>query len=89
VWLVQLARMVRKAPQEPLAQPAPRGCKVLLDRRDRRGPAGVAGTNGSGFDFLNAFDSNTTYATDDVVTYDGSTYVAITPSAGPNNAIEP
>ena len=50
-----------------------------------QGPAGVAGTNGSGFDFLNAFDSNTTYATDDVVTYDGSTYVAIAANSGPNN----
>jgi len=50
-----------------------------------QGPTGVAGTNGSGFDFLNAFDSNTTYAADDVVTYDGSTYVAIAASSGPNN----
>jgi hypothetical protein len=50
-----------------------------------QGPAGVAGTNGSGFDFRNAFDASASYAIDDVVTYNGSTYVAIAASAGPNN----
>ena len=50
-----------------------------------QGPAGVAGTNGSGFDLRNAFDASASYAIDDVVTYNGSTYVAIAASTGPNN----
>jgi hypothetical protein len=56
-----------------------------------QGPAGTAGatgapgTNGTGFDFRNAFASSATYAVDDVVTFNGSTYVAITASAGPDN----
>ena len=52
------------------------------------GPAGANGTNGSngtGFNFRNAFDPSASYAVDDVATYNGSTYVAIATSQGPNN----
>jgi hypothetical protein len=49
------------------------------------GATGAAGTNGSGFDFRNAFNASASYAIDDVVTYNGSTYVAIAASSGPSN----
>jgi hypothetical protein len=42
------------------------------------GPQGTAGTNGIGFNFRNTFSATATYAVNDVVTYGGSTYVAIT-----------
>src|SRR5580700_9146077 len=47
------------------------------------GPQGAAGTNGVGFNFRTAFDPNATYAVNDVVTYNGSSYVAIAAN-GPN-----
>jgi hypothetical protein len=47
------------------------------------GAPGPAGTNGIGFSFLNAFDPYATYAVNNVVTYNGSSYVAIVPN-GPN-----
>jgi hypothetical protein len=50
-----------------------------------QGPAGPAGANGAGFNFRNAFNPSSTYAVDDVVTYSGSTYVAIAANQGPNN----
>jgi hypothetical protein len=49
------------------------------------GATGVAGTNGSGFNFRNAFNSSASYAVDDVVTFNGSTYVAVATSARPSN----
>ncbi|MGD0366620.1 MAG: DNRLRE domain-containing protein [Acidobacteriaceae bacterium] len=50
-----------------------------------QGPTGPAGANGSGFNFRNTFSPSATYAVDDVVTYNGSTYVAIAANQGPNN----
>src|SRR5450631_3307456 len=50
-----------------------------------QGPAGTNGTNGAGFTFRNAFSSSTAYATNDVVTFNGSTYVAIEAN-GPSNS---
>jgi outer membrane lipoprotein-sorting protein len=47
------------------------------------GPQGPAGTNGTGFNFRNAFDPTATYAINDVVTYSGSTYLANVAN-GPN-----
>lgn len=47
------------------------------------GPQGPVGTTGTGFNFRNAFNLTFTYAVNDVVTYDGSTYVA-TAANGPN-----
>src|SRR3984893_13811180 len=47
------------------------------------GPQGPAGTNGTGFNFRNAFDPTAVYAVNDVVAYNGSTYVANTVN-GPN-----
>lgn len=53
------------------------------------GPAGAAGptgANGTGFNFRNAFDPSAIYAVNDVVTYNGSTYLATDPSQGAGNA---
>jgi Collagen triple helix repeat (20 copies)/IPT/TIG domain len=47
------------------------------------GAQGPAGTNGTGFTFLNAFDAYATYAANNVVTYNGSSYIAVVPN-GPN-----
>jgi Collagen triple helix repeat (20 copies) len=49
------------------------------------GPQGPAGTDGTGFDFRTAFDPAVIYATNDVVTYHGSTYVAIAAN-GPSSS---
>jgi hypothetical protein len=49
------------------------------------GATGPAGTNGTGFNFRNAFDATASYAIDDVVTFNGSTYVATAANAGPSN----
>jgi hypothetical protein len=49
------------------------------------GAQGPAGTNGLGFNFRNAFDSGTSYVVNDVVSYNGSSYVAIAPNQPPNN----
>jgi hypothetical protein len=51
-----------------------------------QGPAGMNGTNGTGFNFRNAFDPSATYAVNDVITYSGSTYVAIAANQGPSNS---
>jgi len=50
---------------------------------------GPAGTNGTGFNFLNAFNPKPAYSVNDVVTYNGSTYVATAASSGPNNRKAP
>jgi hypothetical protein len=49
-----------------------------------QGATGPAGTNGTGFNFRNAFDPTATYTMNDVVTYGGSTYVA-NAGNGPNS----
>jgi Collagen triple helix repeat (20 copies)/IPT/TIG domain len=64
-------------PTGPAGQTGPRGITGAP------GAPGPAGTNGIGFSFLNAFDSYATYALNNVVTYNGSSYVAIVPN-GPN-----
>ncbi len=56
-----------------------------------QGPAGQDGTNGTNgsngvsFIFRNAFDNSATYAANDVVSYSGSSYIAIAANQGPNN----
>jgi collagen type VII alpha len=49
------------------------------------GATGVTGNTGSGFDFRNAFDASSNYAIGDVVTFNGSSYVAIAATTGPSN----
>ncbi|HTB97587.1 MAG TPA: IPT/TIG domain-containing protein [Terracidiphilus sp.] len=47
------------------------------------GASGPAGANGIGFTFLNAYDPYATYTLNEVVAYQGSSYIAIVPN-GPN-----
>jgi len=47
------------------------------------GAPGPAGENGTSFIFLDAYNPNATYQANDVVTYNGSSYIAILPN-GPN-----
>ena len=73
-------------PQGPMGMVGPQGSQ------GDTGPAGPAGTNGIGFNFRNAFNNGASYAINDVVTYNGSSYVAIaatnpgdpTPDVNPN-----
>jgi hypothetical protein len=47
-----------------------------------QGPQGVQGPAGSGFNFVGAFSSGGTYATADIVTYLGSSYICILATSG-------
>ena len=49
------------------------------------GPQGPAGANGTGFNFRNVFDNSASYAVNDVVTFQGASYVAIAANQGPSN----
>ena len=61
------------------------GAMGLMGATGPQGPVGPAGTNGSGFKFRNAFDPSASYAVNDVTTYNGSTYVAISANSGPSD----
>ena len=50
-----------------------------------QGTSGAPGLNGQGFNFVGAFNPASAYNVYDVVTYNGSSYVAIVPSSGPSN----
>ena len=63
----------------------PQGLQGLIGLTGAQGQSGAAGTNGTGFDFRDAFDPSASYAIDDVVSFNGSTYVAVVASAGPSN----
>ena len=65
-----------QGPAGPAGQPGAQG---------PQGPAGNNGTNGVSFTFRNAFDPNQSYAVNDVVTFNGSSYIAIAPTQGQNN----
>jgi hypothetical protein len=49
------------------------------------GATGPQGPTGAGFIFRTAFDNSASYAANDVVTYNGSSYVATAANVGPNN----
>jgi len=66
-------------PQGPQGIPGPIGPQGL------QGTAGTNGTNGIGFTFRGPFDPNQSYAVNDVVTFNGSAYIAIAASQGPDN----
>jgi hypothetical protein len=79
-------------PQGPAGAAGPTGTQGPAGPAGPGGPRGItgapgapgpAGANGTSFLFLNAFDPYATYALDNVVTYNGSSYVAIVPN-GPN-----
>jgi hypothetical protein len=71
-----------QGPIGPLGATGPQGPRGITGAPGAPGPAGA---NGIGFSFLNAFDPYATYAINNVVTYNGSSYVAIVPN-GPNPA---
>ena len=51
--------------------------------RGATGAAGPAGANGTSFTFLNAYNAYATYAANNVVSYNGSSYIALVAN-GPN-----
>jgi hypothetical protein len=61
----------------PQGPQGPIGAVGLTGAQGPQGLQGPAGTNGTGFNFRNAFDPTAAYAVNDVVTYNGSTYVGI------------
>jgi len=75
-------------PTGPAGQQGPQGLMGLTGLTGSpgaAGPAGPAGPNGTGFDFRNAYDNSASYAVNDVVTFQGASYVATTANQGPNN----
>ena len=69
----------------PQGTPGPAGPQGSQGIPGPIGPQGATGDAGSGFRFRNVFDPNQSYAVNDVATYNGSAYIAIVASAGPNN----
>lgn len=69
-----------QGPAGPTGAIGPQGPRGLTGAPGAPGPAGA---NGIGFTFLNAFDPYATYALNSVVSYNGSSYVAIVPN-GPS-----
>jgi hypothetical protein len=63
----------------------PQGVPGIDGAQGATGTTGAAGTNGTGFNFRNTFDASLSYAINDVVIFNGSSYVAIVASAGPDN----
>jgi hypothetical protein len=60
----------------------------LMAKEGDAGAQGIPGTNGTNatsFNFRNVFDSGADYQVNDVVAFDGSSYIAIAVNAGPNN----
>ncbi len=73
-------------PQGPAGLSGPTGATGTTGPRGLTGAPGApgpAGTNGASFIFLDAYNPYATYAADNVVTYKGSSYIAIVPN-GPN-----
>jgi hypothetical protein len=72
----------------PAGQQGPQGLMGLTGMTGATGaagPAGPAGASGTGFNFRNTFDNSASYAVNDVVTFQGASYVATAASQGPNN----
>jgi Collagen triple helix repeat (20 copies) len=70
-------------PQGPAGATGATGPQGPIGPTGTTGAQGSTGTNGGGLNFRNAFDPTATYALNDVVSYNGSTYVAILVN-GPN-----
>jgi hypothetical protein len=77
--------LVSAGPQGPQGPQGIQGPAGPTGATGPQGPVGPAGTNGTGFNFLNAFNTKPAYSVNDVVTYNGSSYVAIAASTGPDN----
>ena len=63
-------------PAGPPGPAGPSGSMGLDGMQGPPGPAGPAGADGAGFKFRAAFDPTAAYAVNDVVTFNGSSYVA-------------
>jgi hypothetical protein len=63
-------------PAGPQGPAGPSGPMGLDGMQGPPGPAGPAGADGAGFKFRAAFDPTAAYAVNDVVTFNGSSYVA-------------
>jgi hypothetical protein len=89
-----------QGPQGPAGQQGPQGSQGLQGAQGQQGIPGLtgatgatgatgqqgpAGANGVGFTFRNAFDNSASYLVNDVVSYNGSSYVAIAANQPPNN----
>ena len=61
------------------------GLQGMMGLTGLTGATGPTGANGTGFNFRNGFDNSASYVANDVVTYNGSSYVATAASAGPSN----
>ena len=70
--------------QGPQGIQGPPGMQGVPGADGTPGTQGPAGKDGTGFNFRNIFDSSATYAVNDVVTYNGSTYVATVTNHGEN-----
>ncbi|HLY41273.1 MAG TPA: IPT/TIG domain-containing protein [Terracidiphilus sp.] len=73
-------------PTGPAGANGPQGPRGLTGAPGAPGPAGA---NGIGFSFLNAYDAYATYAANSVVTYNGSSYIAIVPNGPDPNGPTP
>ena len=69
----------------PVGPQGPQGAVGPFGPQGPAGPAGPEGTNGTGFNFRNAFDNSVAYAVNDVVIYNGASYVGTIANQGPNN----
>jgi len=81
----QLAAAGTPGSQGPAGPAGPQGVPGSTGPQGQPGASGAPGLSGQGFNFRAAFDPTATYNVYDVVTYNGSSYVAIAPSAGPSN----
>jgi Chaperone of endosialidase/Collagen triple helix repeat (20 copies) len=74
-----------QGPTGPAGQqgmPGLMGLTGLTGATGSTGPQGPAGTNGTGFNFRTAFSNSASYVVNDVVTYNGSSYVATVANQG-------
>jgi hypothetical protein len=78
-------------PQGPAGAQGAQGAAGATGPQGAQGPQGPIGLTGAqgpagiSFNFRSAFDNSASYAANDVVSYSGSSYVAVAASQGPNN----
>lgn len=77
--------IVFAAPPGPSGPAGPPGAPGPQGAQGPQGPLGPIGPAGVGFHFRNTFDPSVSYAVNDVVSYNGSSYIAIAQNSGPNN----
>jgi len=60
--------------------PGPIGLQGPIGPTGPQGPTGATGAAGAGVVYRNAYDAATTYAVNDAVTFNGSTYISLQPA---------